>query len=216
MREDVSGDLTVTASTIPGEYLLPPLLSRFKDRHPAINIRVEVTDSLTVIERVRDNTYETGFCGIQPEGRDLEYFKVAEDEIVLIAHRTNPMAGKSEIRPEELAGEPFIFREATSGTQKSLEHLLGQAGVDTGKLIAHLVLGSTQAVINAVAAKAGVAFISSLAVNAGYSPEIRRIKVRGLQLNRDFFCIYRRDRAPSRAAEEFRSFIKIETSQNGK
>jgi DNA-binding transcriptional LysR family regulator len=83
LREDISGDLNVAASTIPGEFLLPSLLAKFKQRHPAVKIQVDVSDSLTVIGGIRDNTYEIGFCGVAPEGRDLASFKVAGDEIVL-------------------------------------------------------------------------------------------------------------------------------------
>ena len=48
LREEVTGNLVVTASTIPGEFLLPSILSEFKALHPAIRAQVVVSDSLTV------------------------------------------------------------------------------------------------------------------------------------------------------------------------
>ena len=36
LRQEVSGDLVIAASTIPGEFLLPPILAEFKAKHPAI------------------------------------------------------------------------------------------------------------------------------------------------------------------------------------
>jgi DNA-binding transcriptional LysR family regulator len=209
MREDVSGDLQMAASTIPGEFLLPPLLAEFKKQHPAVKIKVAVSDSLTVIDRIRDNSYEIGFCGVAPEGKELSSFKVDDDEIVLIVFTGHPFAQKGEISPDELAGEPFIFRETTSGTQRSLERLLGQAGIDIRKWTPHLTLGSTQAVISAVAAGAGIAFVSSLAVNRNaYPAAIKPVRVRGLNLRRDFFCVFRRERSASRLYDEFISFLK--------
>jgi DNA-binding transcriptional LysR family regulator len=215
MQEDIAGPLLIAASTIPGEYILPPLLAKFKNIHPAVTIQVDVSDSMTVMERIRDNTYEAGFCGAKPDGKDLECFKIAGDEIVLIVYPEHPFAVKSEAAPDELAGEPFIFREATSGTQSSLEQRLAKLGLSGGKLTPHLVLGSPQAVISAVAAGAGIAFVSSLSVNKGLTLPVRQVPVRGLHLNRDFYCVYRRDRAASRLNEEFRNFIKIETAHNG-
>jgi DNA-binding transcriptional LysR family regulator len=44
MREYISGDLHIEASTIPGEFLLPALLAEFKKRHPAVKIRLDVSD----------------------------------------------------------------------------------------------------------------------------------------------------------------------------
>jgi DNA-binding transcriptional LysR family regulator len=212
MREDISGELLIGASTIPGEYILPGLLAKFKNLHPAVTIQVDVSDSLTVIVHIRGNVYATGFCGSVPEGRDLEYFKIGGDEIVLIVPAEHPFANKNEVAPEDLEGEPFVFREATSGTQRSLEKLLEKSGIDIGKLTPQLVLGSTQAVISGVAAGAGIAFVSSLAIKNGCSSAIKQIKVQRLHLNRDFFCVYRRDKLMSRLNEEFMNFVRIETT----
>jgi DNA-binding transcriptional LysR family regulator len=214
MKEEVSGDLKIAASTIPGEYLLPPLLAKFKNLHPAVTIQVDVSDSLTVIGHIQDKTYEIGFCGAAPENRDLEYFKIDGDEIVLIVYPEHPFAGRQEIAPPELESEPFIFREANSGTRHSLEKLLERAGVAVSKLKAHLVLSSPQAVISAVASGAGIAFVSSLAAAKSAASFVKTVKVSGLNLNRDFYCVYRRELRASRPAEEFKNFIQIETSKN--
>jgi len=217
MREEISGDLLIAASTIPGEFLLPTLLAKFKQRHPAVKIQVDVSDSLTVINRVRDNTYEVGFCGMAPEGQDLTSFKVASDEIVLIVFPEHPFARKGEVSPDELEGEPLIFREASSGTQHSLESRLSRAGLDLRKFIPNLVLGSSQAVVSTVAAGAGIAFVSNLAIEKSLALGlVRQVDVRGLRLRRDFYCIYRQERVVSRLLEGFINFIKIEAAQGDK
>jgi len=216
MREAISGDLLIAASTIPGEFLLPRLLAEFKQRHPAVKIQVDVSDSLTVISRIRDNTYEVGFCGIAPEGRDLAFFKIASDEIVLIVSPEHPFARKEEVSPDDLEGEPLISREATSGTQRSLESLLLKAGLDIRKWVPNLVLGSSQAVVSAVAAGAGIAFVSNLAIKEGVAPAlVRQVRLRGITLSRDFYCVYRQERVVSRRLEVFINYIQIETSNVG-
>ncbi len=209
MREDIAGDLLIAASTIPGEYLLPKLMARFKQRHPAVKIQVDISDSASVINRIRENRYEVGFCGIAPEGKDLASFKIAGDEIVLIVFPGHPFAHKGEVLAEELEGEPLIFREGTSGTQQSLEKLLARGGVDIKKWTPQLVMGSTQAVVGAVAAGAGIAFVSNLAVKGS---AVKQVKIRGLQLTRDFYCVYRQERVVSRLLEVFIDFIRTETA----
>src|SRR4030042_5673260 len=84
LREEIAGDIVIAASTIPGAVLLPPLLGEFKALHPAIGARVEVSDSLTVITGGQDGSYDVGFCGVKPEGKEITYFEIADDEIVLI------------------------------------------------------------------------------------------------------------------------------------
>lgn len=217
MREEISGDLLIAASTIPGEFLLPALLAKFKQQHPAVKIQVDVSDSLTVINRVRDNTYEVGFCGVAPEGQGLASFKVASDEIVLIVFPEHPFVRKGEVSPDELEGEPLIFREATSGTQRSLENRLSRAGLDLRKFTPNLVLGSTQAVVSAVAAGAGIAFVSNLAIKKSLALGlVRQVGIRDLRLSRDFYCTYRQERVVSRLLEGFINFIRIEVAHSDK
>jgi DNA-binding transcriptional LysR family regulator len=216
MRDEISGELVIAASTIPGEFLLPPLLAKFKQRYPAVKIQVDVSDSLNVIDGVLDNTYEVGFCGLAPAGHDLAAFKIAEDEIVLIVSPEHPFARRGEIAPDELEGAPFIFREATSGTQRSLESYLSRAGLDAAKLKPHLTLGSTLAVVSAVAGGAGIAFVSDLALSIGLAQlPVRPVRVKGLHMRRDFYCIYRQERIVSRLLEGFISFIRLEAAHGG-
>jgi DNA-binding transcriptional LysR family regulator len=212
MRDKVSGELNIAASTIPGEYFLPTLLAKFKQRYPAVKIQVDVSDSLTVISKINDNAYEVGFCGIKPEEKDITSFKIDSDEIVLIVFPGHPLAGKREVTPEELEEEPFIFREATSGTQRSLESLLGKAGINIKQWTPHLVLGSTQAVIAAVAAGVGIAFVSNLAIKQCVAQGlIQQVNVKGLKLKRDFYCVYRKERITTRLLGVFIDFTKSES-----
>jgi DNA-binding transcriptional LysR family regulator len=209
MRDEITGDLLIAASTIPGEYLLPPILSNFKKLHPSVRVQVDISDSMTVINGIRQSAYEVGFCGVVPEGKDLEFFKIAEDEIVLIMVPEHPFAEKEEISPLELEGEALIFREVTSGTQRSLENALARASLDIRKWEPELVLGTTQAVVAAVASGAGIAFVSNLAIKQSLALGlVRQVNVKGLELSRDFYCIYRQERVVTRLLEEFIGFIR--------
>jgi DNA-binding transcriptional LysR family regulator len=176
---------------------------------------VAISDSLTVIGGVRDNTCEVGFCGLAPEGQDLALFRVAGDEIVLIVFPEHPFARRGEVSPAELEGEPLIFREDTSGTQRNLESSLSKAGVDLRKWVPNLVLGTTQAVVSAVEERAGIAFVSNLAIKKSLSLGlVRQVTVSGFSLARDFYGIYRRERVGTRLLEEFIKFMQAGASGN--
>jgi len=217
LREDIAGDLVIAASTIPGEFILPSLLAAFKQQNPAVVISVDVMDSQQVIDSVLNGKYETGFCGIIPENRTLAAIPIASDEIILIVPSSHPLAKRSSITPEELYGEHFIAREPSSGTRRTLEQHLEKAGIDMRKLTPHLILGSTQAVVNGVAAGAGIAFVSSLAVgNQPAARGIRRLAVKGLDISRQFFCIYREGELNSRLLAAFVTFITSGETPEGK
>ena len=216
IREEVTGELLVAASTIPGEFLLPRWLAGFKRLHPGVRLQVDISDSISVIEGVKENRYEVGFCGIAPEGQDQTFFKVAEDRITLITHPEHPLARTGEITATQLEGQSYIFREKTSGTQLILDNFLSENGIDIRKLMPTMVLGTTQAVIAAVEDGAGIAFVSSLAIKKNLSlKSVSQIDVTGMDMKRDFYCVYRQERIVSRLLQEFINFIKIEVSSGG-
>lgn len=211
LRDEVAGELLIVASTIPGEFLLPGLLARFKKMHPSVKVQVDVSDSLAVIDGVRESRYELGFCGIQPEGYELTSLKVAEDRIVLAVFPEHPFARRDQISAGELEGEPFILRENTSGTQRSLESYLSREGFDLKKLTPTLILGTTQAVVSAVEDGAGIAFVSNLAIKKSLALGlVKQVRIAGLDLKRDFYCVYRKERVVPRLVEEFVNFVELE------
>ena len=213
MREEVTGKIVIAASTIPGEVLLPPILGEFKAVHPATGAELEISDSLTVISRVQEGTYEVGFCGIGPEGRELEYFKVAEDKIVLIVFPEHPFAKRGEISLPELEGEPLIFRERTSGTQRTVNSALAEAGLEIDEWSPHLVLGTHQALVAAVEARLGIAFVSNLSIRKSLALGlVKEVAIEGVSPSRNFYCIYRKERLVSRLFQEFIAFVQARVS----
>lgn len=209
MRHEVSGTLRIGAGTIPGEFLLPVMLSEFRERYPAASAVVTVGPSLIILDRVRSGDLELGFTGTPPETPDLSAFAVDGDEIVLIVPPDHPFARRKSVDLEELRGECFVLREDTSGTQQRLEALLDERSFDIRACRVSLTLGSSQAVVSAVEAGLGIAFVSNLA--AARSEALARVNVvplEGLRLQRKFYCVYRQDRLSSRLEREFLNFVR--------
>lgn len=210
LRHEVTGELIIGASTIPSEFLLPSLLNDFIKLHPAVRAKVETQDSLSILSEIKDGVYGVCFCGTAPEqSQDLDSFKIAEDEIVPIVFPDHPLAKKNHISFTELLGEPLIFREDTSGTQKNLGALLEKAGFNPDLLIPRLVLSNTQALISAVESGIGIAFVSNLAIKRSLGLGlVKKLFLEKLILRRDFYCIYHKSKLESRINKEFINFVR--------
>jgi len=214
MREEVGGELLVAASTAPGELILPALVGEFISRHPAVKAQILVMDSMAVIAGVHEGSYEIGICGTPPPAEyGLQSFKLPGDEITLIVPPGHRLAAKERVSFTDIEAEPLIQREATSGTQRSVESLLSKAGYSASRLMPHLTVGSSQAVISAVEAGAGIAFISNLAAaKAVELGTVKQLAFSGLKLKRDFYCIYHAEHLSSRLLQEFIGFIRERAS----
>lgn len=101
------------------------------------------------------------------------------------------------------------MREELAGTQEMVKGALPWLGVGTGRWTLHLVLGSHQAVIAAVEAKAGIALVSDLAIKKNLALGlVKQMSVEGLSLKRHFHCVYRKEHLVSRVLQMFVGFIE--------
>ncbi len=209
LEKDLHGSLIIGASTIPGEYILPAALGRFQALHPQVKARLEIADSTEVGQMTLDGKIEAGMIGITLENAALRQEYLFKDELVVIAPAEHPLTEKESITLENFLEEPFVVREAGSGTRMVLENKLKEAGIAPEKLKIKLELGSTEAVVNAVAAGLGISLVSRFAVkNRIDTGEIAVINIVDLPLERGLYFITRRDQVQSPLVEAFYDFLK--------
>ena len=209
----LAGDLHVAASTIPGEYVLPALIGRFKEKFPDIVVSLLIGDTRAAVDWVIDGRAEVAVVGAKLAHRAIEYRELMPDELVVAVPVVHPWHGKKEIALADLRAEPMLLREQGSGTRTAFESALAQAGQDLSAFRVVGEMGSTQAIKQAVKAGVGVSVISRRAVEEEWrSGLVWCLKIRDLKVTRAFYIATHRDRSRSPLAEAFRSFIEAESS----
>jgi len=156
--EPETGVLAVAASGIPGTYLLPRVLAELHELLPRVELDVRVSTSAEALRLVRAHEAEVGVVGGLTVPPELVAEPLADDEIVLIG--AADLAGL-RLRPKELERRTWISREEGSATRAAVESARWQMGVQD---VRTLELPSWEAVKLAVAAGAGIAAISRVAV----------------------------------------------------
>jgi DNA-binding transcriptional LysR family regulator len=173
----MEGELTVGASSVPGEYLLPSLLVAFRERHPGARVRLRISDTGETIEDLRRGDVELGVVGDAIADHDLVFEPLATDELILVVPPSGPWT-RARILARELPKLPLIVRELGSGTRKSLEQALRGVKLELADLNVIAELGSLGAVKEAVKAGYGVAFLSKLTI----ASELKRGALRRAQV----------------------------------
>lgn len=209
-RDRLEGDLEIGASTIPGEYLLPPILGRFHASHPQVHLRLLIKDTGRIVEDVEAGRVQLGAVGARLERSDLEFRELARDRLVLVGAPGSPWARRGSMSLEELARAPLLLREEGSGTRMRLERWLGEQGIDFSKLRVVAELGSTAAIKEAVKGGLGVSFVSDLAVRSeAETGLLRELSLAGLEpVERRFFLVADRRRARSPLTAAFLEFLE--------
>ncbi len=208
--QGIRGELSLGASTIPGEYLLPKLMGEFKKEHPHFTISLKIGDTKEIIQYVLEGNVEFGMTGAKLDHHSLHYEKVEEDEIIVVGPSDHPLTGKKKVDFEGLLKESLIVREEGSGTQMAVEKALRRKGKSLKQLNVVMEMGSTSSVREGVKAGLGLAFISRRAVEEELNQGLlSQIRIEGMEpISRQFYVVSHRGRTLSPIGIEFLRFLK--------
>ncbi len=163
LRDLKQGRLAIGSSTTIGAYLLPEILAAYRKAHPGVRLSVRIANTTEVQQALLDGTLHLGFTEGSAEHPDLACRVFCKDQLVPIVPADHPLAKRKRVTLAMVAREPLIIREPGSGTRAILEQAAAKRGV---KLTPILELANTEAIKALVAAGAGVAVISALAVGS--------------------------------------------------
>ncbi|MFA5866678.1 MAG: selenium metabolism-associated LysR family transcriptional regulator [Actinomycetota bacterium] len=209
-RDMVTGHLVLEASTIPGEYIVPGLIGVFKEKYPKIDVTLNISDSGEVVRQVLARAADVGFTGALPDKsvKGLKTMVLAEDNLVLMVPASHALAGRKSAPIKAVLDQTFIMREPGSGTRKTFERSLKDAGLKPNDIKISMELDSNQAVISAVEANLGIAVLSSWpAKKAARLGGVAVLTVSDLNLKRDLYAVYDSSRPETPLRRAFLSLL---------
>lgn len=203
--------ITIAASTIPAQYLLPEILVKFNEKYPNEQFKVIETDSAKVVEEVLNHSVDIGFTGTVLEKKDCKYIPFYQDELVVIAPNTEKFKKLQQEATDIrwILQESVIMREEGSGTRKEAEKQLRKIGIDIGKLNIVASMENQEAIKKSVENGMGVSIISKLAAEE----EMKKGRIIGFSLmeedgKRDINVVYNRSFQLSHLSERFVKTVK--------
>ncbi|RLC27288.1 MAG: LysR family transcriptional regulator [Deltaproteobacteria bacterium] len=205
------GEVQMGGSTIPGEYILPGIMTGFRKTYPLISIALKIADTEEIERMVIEGALELGVVGSRSENRNLLCRELWKDDLALVVPSRHEWADRDAVAPDDLGRVPFILREAGSGTLRIVEHFLRTVGVrDTLNVAARF--GSSTAVKEGIKAGLGVSILSKRAVETEISAGmLKALEVEGIHMSRNFFLIRDKRRVASPPCRALSDFL-METS----
>lgn len=211
-RGDLSGQLILGASTIPGTYVLPKIIGSFKSFHPSIRLTLKILSTGEIVEAVLRGDLEIGLVGSRWKDRRLKSEEIFSDELVLTVYPEHPWSRRDEVGMEELYGEHFIMRQRDSGTRMVMSQILETHGFDFSKLFVVAEMATTEAIRQSIKARIGISILSRQAIEEelqqGY---LVAVPIRGIRFHRPFYIVLRESRQVSPLCDAFLEHIRMES-----
>jgi DNA-binding transcriptional LysR family regulator len=210
IRKDITGKLIIGASTIPGVYLLPRIMSEFKKRYPSITFQILISDSRGIIDSISKHELLLGIVGAKLGNEQINYMPFVEDMLIAVSSPSLIKNGKLTLK--ELIKFPMVLREEGSGTRRETEKFLEGKGVSLDSIKIAGIFGSTDAVKQAVKAGLGVSILSKFSVIDELEHGIlKEIKLTDVEMKRRFYIVSHKKRTLPRLYATFLEHIITES-----
>lgn len=208
---DSALELTLGASTVPAQSLLPGYMARFARENPACRCTLLCGDSAAVQQMLLNGDIHLGFVGSADDRQDLIYEPIAEDRLVLITPNTPRFAAlKTQgVLGRELFREPFLFRERGSGTQKVIDNHLSEIRLDPQVIHTVAYVSDPTVLQRLVAEGTGVSILSALAVQETVAAgQLLQFELDETPVRRSIYMARRRKSSMSSPARTFAELVR--------
>ena len=201
--------ITIAASTIPAQYLLPKVLMCYRERYPKEQIKIMETDSSEVVTQVVDHMVDVGFTGTVLEKKHCKYIPFYKDELAVITPDTPEYRILKEQNRDDIdwiKRKPLILREEGSGTRKEAEKQLKNAGISMEDLDIVASIANQETIKKSVKQGMGITVISRLA--AEDEDGLLIFPIPSADEGRDINLVYNKNYQMTRSADRFIRIVK--------
>ncbi len=214
--ESLSGEISILASTVPAQFLLPAIVADFQKKYRGVTFDIHRADSKDVAERLLDYRYDFGIMGTAVNSPRMETIPLYRDKLVMVT------PASMHVDEEEMYGDlasflrqkPFVMREEGSGTRIELEQMLHKQGILDNDLFVAAYFDDTHSILSAVAHGMGISFVSETA--AGVYEKIGQIKIYDFGENafsRQLYLVLKKEQVLSPIQDIFLTYLKEALAQ---
>ena len=204
LREGISGRLDI-AIISTAKYFAPTLLARFCELHPAVQLKLSVSNRDGIVHQLVNNEVDLVIMGQPPEGLDVVSESFARNSHLIVAPPNHPLVGVKKLTLEQVAEEPFLLREKGSGTRQLLERFLASHALSVKP---RMEMSSNETIKQAAIAGMGIAFLSEHTITLELETgRLVVLPVPGLPIVRDWHLVHHQEKKLSPVARAFKQFL---------
>jgi LysR family transcriptional regulator, low CO2-responsive transcriptional regulator len=190
-----------------GKYVIPYVLTDFLKQHDGIELLLDVTNKLKVVESLERNEVDFSLVSILPDSLKVEKIELMQNKLYLVSNTKQKF--KNKLYDKTIfESVPLIYREQGSGTRQTMEKFIKKNNLPVRK---KMELTSNEAVKQAVIAGLGCSIMPLIGMkNELQNGELQIIPVKGFPIKSVWNLIWLKGKNHSPVALSFLNYVTNE------
>lgn len=204
-EECLGGELRIAASVTIAEYLLPRIVSDYRELNPNVAVMLQSANSTEVLKKIKSGEADIGFVEGTCEDGDVECRRLMHDELIVVS--SDPLLAKQgPWYIDQLAKRNWILREKGSGT---LSVFLDAIAPVDRELNVWMQLERIEAIKNfLLLRKEYISVLPRISVERELDEkQLYEVSIRGHVFERDFMMVARKKQSDTRLPHHFRDYL---------
>jgi DNA-binding transcriptional LysR family regulator len=198
----ISGTLKVSVVST-GKYVIPYLLSDFLQKHPDIELQLDVSNKSKITTDLITNAVDISLLSTLPDSLNVEQITLMSNQLHLVSSSSFNKIKSIKDLPTTVQ---FIYREEGSATRKAMEEYVQKYGLSARK---RMVLTSNEAVKQAVIANLGVSIMPLIGIrNELKNGQLHCLPLEGLPIVSEWDLVWIKGKRMFPAAQAFIDYVK--------
>lgn len=198
-----SGELTVGAGTTFGNYVLSPLLMKFKNRYPKIQVKLKIEKTSVILDELRNGLIDTAVIAKTLNHPEFYIHHLASDDIILAVPYSSSIQESIELN--QLSEETFFLRTAGSHTRECVDQFFQENNFQPKNI---MEFDTNEAIKQSIINGYGIGMLSKSTLQT----EIQHHMIRAIKMkqncSREFITIHPKSMFPTPATLIFHSFLR--------
>jgi DNA-binding transcriptional LysR family regulator len=193
-----------------GKYVMPYFLTNFMQQHFGIELIIDVTNRIKVVESLENNEVDFALVSILPNTLNIDKLDLLQNKLYLVGSTETKFKKDTNIT-DIFKDLPLIFREKGSGTRQTMESFFERNNIPVVK---KMELTSNEAVKQALLAGLGYSIMPLIGIKSElHNNELQIIPVKGLPIKTTWSLIWLKGKKHSPVSLSFLDYLKNEKSQ---
>ncbi|MCT7646312.1 LysR substrate-binding domain-containing protein [Aliarcobacter butzleri] len=199
----LAGNIKIAASKTISNYIMPNIYYNFLSKYKDVKLDILTINSSNIIDKILKSELDIGLIEVDTQNSSLIKEKLADDELIVVS--------SDEKHPQiafiDAIKKRWILREIGSGTREIFMNKIGEIAKELDIFMQLQDFEEIKTIV--LNNKNTVTSLSKVIVQKELDEKkLFQIKLKNLELKREFYLVYHKEKSKNLLFETFVEFIK--------